>query len=182
MLICLGGLFGSGRRTLAHKIAHIYGYHYHDVNAHKPRRYISPDDFTREFTIQPRTDEMRLSIYRSAIAKLPLISKMYENVILEDSFHRAEPREYFLATVKDYFDKVVFVWVTCDENKILGRFQYMKKYGFIRSVEEAMSMREYVRKDFQDIGPSVLRFHHDVSDDDAAKRLHTLIMASVSSS
>lgn len=176
MLICLGGFFGSGRRILAHRLSARLGFHYYDLDAKKFHRYdITPNKTVRERIQQPNSDKERMRIYDNALKDFPLASKMYHDVILDDAFHRQEPREYFLKEARNYFDQVILVWVESDEASLEGRFIEMKRRGLIRNVESAMRRRKRAERNFQEFAVPPLTFRHTTSDDEATEALARLV-------
>ena len=84
MLVALGGLLGSGAKTLAQELARTYGAHYYEIDAKKLRTpVLTPQgDFKR---LQPKSDDERMQMYERVFADFPLLSKMYPCVIVDDT-------------------------------------------------------------------------------------------------
>ena len=112
MLLCIGGISGSGRKTLAREYAARSGYHLYDSNARKSHQYVRSDDGTYDqLTSHPQDDVTWEHLYGVILEDLSLLLKMHSGVVLEDSFHREGPREYFLKEAGERFGGVVFIWI-----------------------------------------------------------------------
>jgi len=176
MLIALGGLWGSGRTMLARKLAQRLGFFYYDVEQKKISKYaFNKQGQVKEQVQQPNTDEMRLFVYKKILEDLPLLSKMYTGVVLDDSFHRAKPREYLFREAGKHFDPIRFVWIDSDEEHIADRLEMMRLMGKIKSVRWALQNRARQEGEFEPPSPPPLTFHHALSNDKAAARLVELI-------
>ena len=88
---------------------------------------------------------------------------MHANAIVDDSFHRETPREYFLSGARKYYKEVIFVWVESDEASVGERLEHMQKLGMIRSVAEATQRRRSAIETLQLPASSVLRFFFSTS-------------------
>lgn len=165
MLVVLGGLLGSGTRTLANELAMKYGLYRYEIDSKKLRKpVLGPHG---NFTIlQPNTDEERLRIYKNIFKDFPLLSKMYPDVIVDDVFHRKSPREYFLSEARKYYESVVFVWIDSDDESVKIRLTRMEKAGKVPSFAEAMHRREWAQSTLQLPVPPPLRFSYWVSGDE----------------
>ena len=150
MIILLGGFLGSGRRVLARKIAKRLGFYYYNIERKKLRAFkFNTNREVRHRTIQPRSDVERRRMYAQVVEEFPLLSKMYPDIVIDDAFHRAGPREYFFSEAKRYFRDMVFVWVDSDEKWVGERFVHMLKKKVIRSIEDARRRRLSAKKRFQ---------------------------------
>ena len=177
MLIILGGFLGSGRKILSRKIAERHGLYFYTIADKKLHSFsVAKDGAIHERIQRAKTDDMRMRIYGRAIAEFPRLRKMYPDVILEDVFHRARPREYFIAEAQKYFDNVIFVWIESDEASVADRLALMKKKGLIDSIETSLHRRRRSMENFEELKPGTLSFYHTKSDDRAAERLWDLIM------
>lgn len=162
MLIVLGGLLGSGAKTLAGQLAMKSGLHHYDIDQKKLREPVL--DPHGDFRIlQPRTDKDRVKVYESVFKEFPLLSKMYTDVVVDDVFHRDVPREYFLSEARKYFDPVVFVWVESDEDSVKIRLERMEKAGKVPSLAAAMRRRKTAQMKMQPLPPSAPVFSHRAS-------------------
>src|SRR4051812_19020624 len=103
MLIILGGFLGSGRDTLARAVAAKNGFHYYDVDQKKfhTGEYDKKGIF-HEKLLRPFGEQARLDLCERVAEDLPMLSKLYDTVILDGPFHEAKVREYFFSTAKTY--------------------------------------------------------------------------------
>lgn len=176
MLICLGGFLGSGRRILARRLSTRLKFYYYDTESKKLHRHtFNKSGHVREETQHSTTDKEQLFIYEKILKDFPLISKMHRDVVIDDSFHRAKPREYFLVEARKYFDTIVFVWIDSDEEHVANRFRLMQITGMTNGIRGALQRREREQKEFEPFESSPLTFHHALSNDKAAGRLIELI-------
>ncbi len=176
MLIVLGGFLGSGRSLLARMLATETGFHYHSFHEKKMRHLVRDErNMEKVRTIQPNTDELRMRICEEMLNDFPMLSKMHDNVIVEDVLHRKIPREFFLKEAKRYFDPVVFVWIETPDDTTEARLKAMEKKGIIPSVSVALQRRTFVMKEFQPFESLPLIFFHKKTDARAAKKLNVFI-------
>jgi predicted kinase len=174
MLVVLGGFVG-GRALLARKLAEELHFYYCDINAYKMHTHdIGRDGHVRSKTQEPQGDEARLFLYRRVIGDFQLLAKMHTDVVVDSSFHRAGPREYFLREAEKYFKPVVFVWVEASEDDSLGFLRRMEKKGVI-DVKEGLARREQAKENFQPFPEPPLTFVHSIADTDSVGRLSSLI-------
>ncbi len=176
MLILLGGYIGSGRKALAQKLAALYNVHNYDMKQHKFRSH----EFNKKREVVEtihhiHRDEERLRIYRQCAQDLPLLSKMYQHVVVERTFHRKKPREFLLAEAKKSFDIVIFVWVDADETLVRGRLEAMQQARLIESVEKALAEREEAKKEFEPFDVPPLMFTYTGEPEESARKLWALI-------
>ena len=176
MLILLGGFLGSGRKILARELVSAYGFHMYDMDCFRMRRRdVDKHGAIRERKLPARTDKERLYIYECAARDLPILAKMYDDVIIGRSFHRKTPREYFLAQVQKYFDPVIFVWIDSTEESALERIREMYGKKLVESIAGAECERERCIREFEPFAEPPLRYIHEGDIASSAERLFTLI-------
>ena len=118
MLIVLGGLKGSGRRSLAQELARQRGFHWYDTKRHRMRGHFFKKDGTiEEYLTQVSGDVGHLFLLGKVVGDLPLLSKMYPDAVLDYPFNRRASREYFLDEAQHHFAQVLFVWVHSAEER-----------------------------------------------------------------
>ncbi len=165
MLVVLGGLLGSGAKTLANELAKQRGFYRYDIDRKKLRR--PKFDQRGNFKIlQPETDAQKLRIYESVFEEFSLLSKMYPDVVTDDAFHREAPREFFLSEARKYYDPVVFVWIESDEDSVKIRLERMEKEGKVPSVAVAIRRRKMGQMKMQPLPQSTPHFFYRVSGDE----------------
>lgn len=176
MLILLGGFLGSGRAFLARKLAQQLEFHYCDINDYKMRTYfIGADRLVHEHTQEPLNDKTRLLLYERVAKDLPLLSKMYSGVVMDTSFHRLKPREYFFDEARKHFNKVIFVWVDSDERQTRRIVDRMAEHGVVRSVPKTLRRQRDIRKRFQPFPFPPTVFHYDGTGKKSITRLRALV-------
>ena len=162
MLVVLGGLLGNGARTLADQLAARFGLYHYDI-ARKKIRHPTFDRRGDFRILQPRTDKDRVKVYENVCKDFPLLSKMYPDVVVDDTFHRDIPREYFLSEARKYYTPVVFVWIESDEASVRVRLERIRQAGKIESVDGALRRREKAHAKQQPFPPATPIFFHRTS-------------------
>ena len=180
MLVVLGGLLGSGRRVLARKLAEQQHFHLYDMDAKYPHRHVFDETGrAKEVTVRLHTDEARLSLYKRVLEDMPKLSKMHPNIVLEDPFTRAKPRDAFFNAARKHFDRVVFVWIDSDEPNVTKRLELMRRKGLIQSIQTALERRKMVAAGLERLDPSTRVFKCMLADDVETKALWTLINSEI---
>jgi predicted kinase len=175
MLIVFGGFPGSGRRKLAKEAAKRLGYHYYDIDQKKLLRRIHTKEGVREWMAHPNSDDQRLLLNSKVVADFRMLSKMYVNVVLDDIFHRALPREEFFAKAQKYFGTLLFVWIELNDESAKER---LCRRGPPYS-ERAVRRRELAQKEFQAFTVPVPIFSFAGSVDDAQGTFYEFIRKGV---
>ena len=176
MLIVLGGFLGSGRHILARKLAERMGFYYYDSEGKKPRRgFIDKNHMLRERIIRPMNDEARTRYYELILDDFRVGSKMYPDIVVDDSLHRKKPRDFFLHEARKYFDKIAFVWVDTPEESVAEHFSKMNELKIIRSIEKASARRARHIKNFEQFGPETPVFFHHKTGKHSVGRLMRLV-------
>lgn len=115
----LGGLRGSGKHALAKELSLRHSFFHFNVDQHKFPRYIRNRSGALVEGKEPvRSDEDWTRLFMRVTDDFPLVSKMYEHIVLNAPFHRAGPREYFFAKARQFFSPAIFVWVESDDESI----------------------------------------------------------------
>jgi len=177
MLICLGGIFGSGRKVLAKKLSERLQYHYFDISDKKFRRLIRDDKgVVHERVVQPRTSVERKQLYEKALREMPLLSKMYPDMVMDDGFYLREPRDYFFAEVKKYFDPVIFIWVDTTDDLAFARFE---SYAIEKKTPEraaiSMQHRKKMMQTLESFTTVPATFHYDSTLESAVAKLADML-------
>jgi hypothetical protein len=177
MIIFLGGFPGSNKRALVEKLSQKHDLYYHDLDRFMAQKQFF--DMQMQFNKQafyPRFDAERLLVYKKAAADLPMMSKLYENVIVSDSLHRKTPREYFFKEAKKYFDRIAIVWIEVSDEQ--ARRVITEQYGKNETLGPLQVMRRRTRMQrvFEPFSYPVATFAYDDRDPDTAARLWELIL------
>jgi hypothetical protein len=174
MLVVLGGISGTGRKALAREVAERLGAHYYDIDAHRMTLYERHEGAIRERKQPVRTEELRLGMLKRVLDDFKLVSKMYPDTVVENNFHHAKPRGYFLAGAAEYFEPVVFVWVDVPDQEASGRFERMYERDATK-VERAMRRRQRMKDRLEPFPPRTIVFVNDLPAAPAAERLCGLL-------
>lgn len=178
MLIVLGGFLGSGRAILARLLAEQARFHYYPLLDKKKYLHFDKKHQLHERIMEPSTDPARMQMYRETLKDFPLISKMYNDVVIDDAFHREKPREFFLEEARAYFNPVVFVWIESPDETVEPRLQEAERVGFVPNVPAALRKRKQMIKEFEPFSGSLVFFHR-ISNKRAARELLGLVTHSV---
>ena len=149
MIVFLGGFFGSGRASLAQKLAMRHGLHCLDLYGRKERRRVFSGGKLAERVREPETEEEHMHLYERLAREFPLLSKMYPDIIIHDSFHLARPRDYLIHAVRTHFGEPKFVWIEASDERAQERFARLKTMSVIRDIERAVRLRRRQQRDFE---------------------------------
>lgn len=175
MLIVLGGVLGSGRKALGRALAAKYGFYHYDLADKKFREYHrNVHGEVEERVRQPHDDAARMHLYARAFAELRPLSKMYNTVLLEDSFHRKGPRDWLLAETKKIFSPVVFIWIESQESDARLIIERMVKRKALKNTEAGMAGRRHVQKELELPEPDVPRFQYAGTSEEELEKLLAL--------
>ncbi len=150
MLLLLGGFLGSGRRLLAKRIAKKYGFYRFDIETRKlPAHAFNVRRELVEKREKPKTDADRIKLFEKVVEDLALLSKMYDNIVLDSTFHRERVRDFFFKSTKKIFDRVEFVWIDSDEEAVGQHLEEMAQKKLIASITSALNQRELAKQQFE---------------------------------
>lgn len=174
MLVCLGGILGSGARVLANELALKYGLHHYDMDRMKIRSF--PINKKGDLTVwQPRSAQERMHVYRTALDEFPRLAKMYPDAIVDEAFLREVTREYFLSRAKAFYDPVIFIWIEADQARVIKNLERMCDQGILPSLEKGLQRRKRVERLVQEPSSAVPRFRYTTTPEQAASVLWELI-------
>jgi len=175
MILFLGGHLGSGKKGLAQKLSERYNFYPYHLSEELPHRFIfDKKGVAHEVAVPTYSDEGLLAMYKKVAEKFSTMSKLYDDVVVQHTFHRDVPREYLLAEARRYFDDVVFVWVDVDDESLQKRFALMRKKKVVCCVKHARMARAKTLEDFQAFRPAPLTFLHSFSRPKVAEELRAL--------
>ena len=178
MLVVLGGFIGNGRGFLGPLLAKEMGFYYYPLLEKKKQLYLDNKHRLHERIMEPSTDPARAQLYREVLKDFRLLSKMYPDVIVEDTFHREKPREFFLQEARRYFSPVVFVWIESPDETAVARLQRAERIKLVPSAAKAIHTRSKTMKEFEPFSGALIFFHR-ISNRAAARALLGLINQSV---
>jgi hypothetical protein len=176
MLVCLGGFRGSGRKYLAKQLSKRHGLHYYDTTTKKSHKLrFKRDGSVKQQLNNPATDEYRTHVYSRVLADFQLVSTMHSDVVLEETFHRNGPRNFFLTEAAKYFKPVIFIWIECDESLVVSHLEILKEKRIIGSIKKSLKRRERAKKEFDGLPPSTPLFDCKRIDGSEVERLWSFI-------
>lgn len=179
MLIVLGGLPGSGRQKLTDRLAQKTGFHRYDLDS-KKLKVPPPQPGAPVRTLNPRNATERVRLYKTALAEFPRLSKMHDNVVIDDLFHHRASREYFLAEAQKFFAPIIFVWVDADEVSAQKNIERMLARGKITSIEDTLRIRKRTQSRSEPPENALaFRFQSDIDLNDQAAALWELIQENI---
>ena len=167
ILICLGGLPGSGKRSLARSLAKEHGLYVLDFQAKKRQLFNSRSSHSPE-----QVDMLQTYLFQQILSEFPTVSKMYPRMITQSLFHRATPRNFFLDAAKAYFDRVEFAWIeSVDPGQ---QFESLVERGILQTSEHGALWRDSVERYFEPLPEGTVTFQNS-ADDSSPARLWELI-------
>ncbi len=168
MLILLGGLQGSGKRQLARAFSDATGFFWHDTARNGS---VVPSRFERSSTVIHTdpviiTDALRVQRLEKIVRDFPLLSKMYDGVIVEHLLHRRLPREHLITAARRHFSNVVTIWLDSDEGAIQERIAESVGSNSGPLFERALRQREHTVQEFEpfDEPIDVIRYQPEIED------------------
>lgn len=110
MLICVGGLPGSGRKDFALALAEKLGFYSFGLES-----VMRSSHLIREYRMRrPEgiiSDDLRLRMYRHAARSFDGIAHTFKNVVVHEPFHRRVPREFLFEAGEQSFGDVRLLWI-----------------------------------------------------------------------
>ncbi|MCE9541254.1 hypothetical protein K8R03_01690 [Candidatus Kaiserbacteria bacterium] len=181
MIVFFGGFLGSGRKSIARRYAARYGFHYYDIDNERLHRFVrDKKGRTKERPVAARGDKALMQLYEKVAARLPLLVKMHQGVVIDHAFHRDAPRKYLFAEARKLSNDVALVWIQSEEQYVLKRLQLLEKRKMIRSVADALRGRALTKKYFQLFRPAPAVFKRAGYRREELAELRTLIQKQVS--
>jgi predicted kinase len=159
MLIVLGGLKGSGRRALAKELAAQRGFHWYDTKQHRVRgHFFTKDGTAAEYLTGVFGDEAHLFLLQKVAGDLPLLSKTYNDVVLDYPLNRRSSRDFFLKEAQRSFSPVVFVWIQTSDADARLRLHHGSGADADRRLKYELSRRERAIEEYEPVETAVPEF------------------------
>jgi len=146
MLICVGGLPGSGRKDFAHRIAEKSGFYAFDLESNMRTLLLRREYQRGEETL---SDALRLRMFQHVARNFAHVSETFRNVIVDEPFHRIVPREFLFAEGARYFKRVAVVWVEETEAHIEERILRVREKNPRLTPVTARTIIETMERDFE---------------------------------
>ncbi len=174
MIIVLGGFVYTGRHLVARHLAGVTGGYLFPVNDKKLQQpSLSKRGMMTMGVRQPNSDQEYETLYAKIAADLPMLVKLHDTVIIDDTFHREGPRERLLVAAKK-LDKTIFVWIDSPDETVSSRVPYLIKTLAAKDEADAFQRLETRRSQMQFFMPPLI-FMHRISNRKSAIRLQKFI-------
>jgi len=148
MIICIGGFPGSGRRRLTHDLSKALGFYIYPLRETKRKpSFKKLHKLIRPARGSPYPDGTLMEIYKRIVADLPLLSKMYPDIIIKDHFHRETPREFFFGEAEKYFGPPLIVWVEASAERSAARLRDVLAEK--KKLTARLAVMETMRRNYQ---------------------------------
>jgi predicted kinase len=148
MLICVGGIPGSGRKDFARQLAARLGFYTFDLESNM-RTGLMRHAHYRAGNTETLSDEIRARMVRQAVRNFEHLSETFRNVMLDEPLHRAQTRALLFEAGAKYFSSVQMVWVEETEATQAERVLRIQEKNPRLSDETARSIIETMERDFE---------------------------------
>ena len=109
-LIAIAGAIGSGKSTIAEAVSRRLAVPVHSLDDDKRRVGASHPDFeTWVADGTPFPDEFRRRVYDRALEQLARLATTHPQVIVEETFHRADIRDPFFRSAEELFGSICVI-------------------------------------------------------------------------
>lgn len=173
MIIFFGGLIGAGKSSVAKGFAEHLAVHYYDVDEHK--RVIYQQDPAYQHNMEhgiPFSKETRLKVFRKVVNDFSELSKTHQHLVVDETLHNKELREYLFEGAKKYFGGYIIVWVQASEEVILNRLTNKAREGHI--LKDAVKMHNAFLKEFEPFDETIISCNNDGALEDTIDEINTL--------
>lgn len=150
MLICVGGLLGSGRKDFARRLGEKLDFYVFNLES-SMRTTLFLREHQRESLhgYDLLSDPLRLRMFQHVARDFGQLAKTYRNIIVDESFHRHIPREFFFEEGKKHFTRVAVVWVEDTEASLEERVQRVLEKNPRHDAEGVKRMIKTMERDFE---------------------------------
>ncbi len=148
MLICVGGIPGSGRKDFALALAEKLGFYSFGLenamrSSHLIREYRAHEP---EGTIH---DDLRLRMYQHAARNFNDVARTFKNVVVHEPFHRRIPREFLFDAGRRSFGDVRVLWIEDTKADVAERARRLCEKNPRLSLEDAAQLISTMEEDFE---------------------------------
>lgn len=173
MIIFFGGLIGAGKSSVAKGLAEHLSLHYYDVD--EPKRVIYREDPAYQHNMDngiPFSKETRMKVFQKVVNDFSKLSKTYEHMVVDETLHKKELREYLFQGANKYFGGYIIVWVQASEDVILGRLTNKVREGHI--LKDPVGMHQAFVKEFEPFDETIISCNNDGALADTIDEIDTL--------
>ena len=113
MLICVGGIPGSGRKDFARALAGKLGFYTFDLEG-VMRSSLMVKAYRTQRSDGMVSDNLRLRMFHHAARHFDDIAHTFRNVVVDEPLHRSIPRDFLFEAGRRSFGSVIPIWVDTD--------------------------------------------------------------------
>lgn len=173
MIIFFGGLIGAGKSSVAKGLAEHLSVHYYDVD--EPKRVIYRQDPAYQHNMDhgiPFSKETRLKVFEKVVNDFAELAEAHQHLVVDETLHKKELREYLFQGAKKYFGGYIIVWVQASEDVILRRLTDKTREGHI--LKDAVSMHNAFLKEFEPFDETIISCNNDGALEDTIEEIDNL--------
>jgi gluconate kinase len=174
VIIFVGGLVGVGKSSVAKGLAREFNLHYYDVDIHKKSIYTADPDYQKNMELGiPFSKATRFKVFERVVKDFVELSKSHTHIIVDETLHKEELRNYLFAGAKKYFGGYTVVWVKASEKVILERLAKKERKGHI--LKDPVKMHNAFLKEFEPFKESLIVARNDGELDDTLEQITPLV-------
>ena len=178
MIVFVGGLVGAGKSSVARGLAKNLGLHYYDVDIHKKSIYAADPDYQRNMEKGiPFCEATRFKVFAKVVSDFAKLSDKHTHIIVDETLHKEQLRNYLFVGAKKYFGGYLVVWVKASENVVLERLANNKRQGHI--LKNPVEMHNAFLKEFEPFKESLIVARNDGELDDTLDLITPLVKESL---
>lgn len=155
MIIFVGGLIGAGKSSVAEGLAEHLSLPYYDVDERKRAVYRADPDFQHNMDNGiPFCEETRMKLFRQVVGDFEQLSKVHEHLVVDETLHKKELREYLFEGAQKHFGGYLIIWVKASEEVILERLGSKVREGHL--LKDPIAMHNSFLKEFEPFDQSII--------------------------
>ena len=173
MIIFVGGLIGAGKSSVARGLAEHLSLPYYDVDEHKRAIYRADPDFEHNMEHGiPFSEATRMKLFRKVVSDFAELSKSHRHMVVDETLHKKQLREYLFKGAEKYFDGYVIIWVKASEEVILQRLTSQVREGHL--LKDPVSMHNNFLREFEPFEESIIICRNDGALEDTIDEINRL--------
>lgn len=155
MIIFVGGVIGAGKSSVARGLAEHLSLHYYDVDEHKRVIYRQDPDFQHNMEHGiPFSQATRMQVFHKVVADFAELSKTHQHLVVDETLHKKQLREFLFEGAKTYFGGYLIIWVKASEQVIVERLTCHQREGHL--LKDPLSMHNAFLKEFEPFDESII--------------------------
>lgn len=174
MIVFVGGLVGAGKSSVAKSLAKKLELHYYDVDIHKKSIYAADPDYQHNMQQGiPFCEATRFKVFDKVVSDFAELSIDHRHIIVDETLHKKELRNYLFKGAEKHFGDYVVVWVKASEKVILKRLANNERKGHI--LKDPVKMHNAFLKEFEPFKQSLIVALNDGELDDTLEQIIPLV-------